>query len=317
MLIALSIIGVCACQASSVLRPVRCSAVTAFVVHARCGKDEEGAAEASVSLRDGISPSEAQHVWQAAREDANRLAEAPQRGGIRHRRERTDEVLDLHEVGANRSNPLEVLGDLVHGVGQSGIAASIEILGEKHVFGDLHGALQQPMDEDDVDADQLSSALDLLSRDLSYVRDELQLQVAGPGTTIAGAQVQLDQTPLGVEGPVHGHGSLGGFGDRCGAIQRSSLAEEERGVAFDLDQVEVAGGIDHPLEQTCGCCLGVSEAQAGAVEAHVFGVAADVGDQEKRAARVHSEIIGNTETTEDMVIRSAPDDRRAGRSGRA
>ena len=50
-------------------------------------------------------------------------------------------------------------------------------------------------------------------------------------------------------------------------------------VAFDLNQVEVAGRIDHLRAAPRGC-LRVPE--DGAVGLHVLRVAADVGDQEHR-----------------------------------
>ena len=83
-----------------------------------------------------------------------------------------------------------------------------------------------------------------------------------------------------VEGAVHGDHSPGDRGERRAAIQRVGLAREEGRVAFDLDQVEVGGRIDHLLEQAPRGCLRVPE--DGAVGLHVLRVAADVGDQEQR-----------------------------------
>lgn len=45
------------------------------------------------------------------------MAEAPEPGGIRWRRESTHEILDVDEVPANRSDSIEVLGDLVDRIG--------------------------------------------------------------------------------------------------------------------------------------------------------------------------------------------------------
>ena len=112
--------------------------------------------------------SRAELVLQAPAEDGNRLADAPERGGIRHRSEGPGEVLDLYEVGAHRSDSLEVLRDLVHRVvGRRGAAAPVEVLGEKDVLGHLHRVLKQAMDEDHVHADELSPSLDLLDCDLA------------------------------------------------------------------------------------------------------------------------------------------------------
>jgi hypothetical protein len=100
------------------------------------------------------------------------------------------EVLDLHTVGAHRSDSLEVLRDLMHQlVGRKHAAAPVELLGEENVLGHPHRVLEQAMDEDHVDADELSPSLDVLHCDLANVRvgarrrlrvgDELQLQLAG------------------------------------------------------------------------------------------------------------------------------------------
>ena len=91
-----------------------------------------------------------------------------------------------------------------------------------------------------------------------------------------------------MEGAVHGDGSLGDGGDRRAAIERVGPAREEDRVTFDLDQVEVAGRIDHPLEQARRGCLRVPEDSA--VDLHVLRVAADVGDQEQRTPGLH---VGN------------------------
>ena len=119
------------------------------------------------------------------------------------------EVLDLHKVGAHGSDSLEVLRDLMHRVlGRRRAAAPVEILGDEDVLGHLHRVLEQAMDEDHVDADELSPSLDLLDCHLADVGDELQLQVARLSATVAGAQVELDQPPLHVEGAVHGDHSV-------------------------------------------------------------------------------------------------------------
>ena len=73
------------------------------------------------------------------------------------------------------------------------------------------------------------------------------------------------------------------------AVQRVSPTREEGGVAFDLDQVEVASGIDHLLEKPRGVDLHVREAHP--MRAHVLRVAADVGDHEERASGLHLAIL--------------------------
>ena len=75
-------------------------------------------------------------------------------------------------------------------------------------------------------------------------------------------------------------------------------------VAFDLNQVEVAGRIDHLLEQAPRGCLRVPE--DGAVGLHVLRVAADVGDQE-HARRVSS-------TRETLQVCTCPTGRYKGRT---
>lgn len=223
------------------------------------------------------STSQAEHVRQAAAEDAYGPAEASQPGRLRRRRKWAGKILDLHEVRANGSDPLELLRDLVHRVGQSGIAGTVELLGQKNVFGDLHRVLQEPVDEDHVDPDQFSPFLDGLRRDLADVRDELQLQLTRLSAPVAGARVGRDQVPFGMEGSVHGDRSLGGRGDRDIAVQDVSITREEGGVTLDLDEIEAARRVDHLLEQPSSGRLSVGE--AGPVKAHVLGVAADVGDQ--------------------------------------
>ena len=126
----------------------------------------------------GTTPApQAQHVRQAAAGEASRPAEASEPGWIRRRRDWAREVLDVHVVRANGSDSLEVLRDLVHGIERRGASRPVELLREKDVLGDLNGVLQQPMDEDDVDPDEVAPLLDGLGGDLADVRDELQLQV--------------------------------------------------------------------------------------------------------------------------------------------
>jgi hypothetical protein len=92
--------------------------------------------------------------------------------------------------------------------------------------------------------------------------------------------------PLDVEGAVHRDGSLGRRSKRGVAVQRASLTREERRVALDLDQVKVAGGIDHLVEQPGRGCLGVGKGHP--MRAHVLGVAAHISDQEERTPRLHA-----------------------------
>ena len=84
---------------------------------------------------------------------------------------------------------------------------------------------------------------------------------------------------------MHGDGSLRDGGEVSLAIQPVAVAREEGCVAFDLDQFEAGGRIDHLLEQARGRGLRVSE--HGAVGLHVVRVTADVGDQEQRAPSLH------------------------------
>ena len=94
-------------------------------------------------------------------------------------------------------------------VGGGRAPASVEILGQKDVLRRLHGVLEQAMDEDHIQADEVPPSLDRLDRYLANVRDELQLQATRLRATGAGAQVELDQPPLDVEGVMHGDGSPG------------------------------------------------------------------------------------------------------------
>jgi hypothetical protein len=66
----------------------------------------------------------------------------------------------------------------------------------------------------------------------------------------------------------------------------SASRERKAAFAFDLDQVEVAGRIDHFLEQAPRGCFRVPE--DGVVGLHVLRVAADVGDQEQRTPGRHA-----------------------------
>ncbi len=167
-----------------------------------------------------------------------------------------------------------------------GVRGAVELLGEKHVLGNLDRVLQQPMDEYDVDPDELALLPDGLGGDLADMRDELQLQVVRLGATVARAQVGRDILPLEVERPVHGRGGLESQGDRCVNVQRVGLTREKGCVTFDLDQIEVGHGIDHLLQQPRGVHLGMRKAHA--MESHVLGVAADVSDQEEGTPRRHA-----------------------------
>ena len=141
----------------------------------------------------------------------------------------------------------------LHGIGQSGSAGPVELLGEQDVLGGLDGVLQQPMDEDDVDPDELAPLPDGLRGDLADVRDELQLQVVRLRATVARAQVGRDVLALEVERAVHADGGLRHRGDRGVAVQRVGPTREEGRVALDLDQVEVAGRIDHRSRAASRC----------------------------------------------------------------
>ena len=67
---------------------------------------------------------------------------------------------------------------------------------------------------------------------------------------------------LDVESAMHRDDGLRGRDDRGVTFQRVGLTREERRVAFDLDQVEPVGGIDHRFEQPGGGYLGMSEAHS-------------------------------------------------------
>ena len=188
-------------------------------------------------------------------------------------------------VRAHGTDPLEVVRQLVHGSEQRCSTSLVELLGEEDVLGHLNGVLQQPMDEDDVDADELAPLPDGLRGDLADVCDELQLQVVRLLTPVARAQVRRDVPALAVERAVHVEDGLGHRGDRGTAVERVDLTREEGRVAFDLDQIEVTGRVDHRFEQPRGVDLGVGEAHP--MGAHVLGVPADVGDQEERTLRRH------------------------------
>src|SRR3954447_17116977 len=104
------------------------------------------------------------------------------------------------------------------------------------------------MDMDDVDPDELAPLLDGLGSDVADVGDELQLQVFRLRATVAWTKVGRDVLPLEMERAVHADGGLGGRRDRNVAVQRAGLTREEGCIAFDLDQVEAGGGIDHLLQ---------------------------------------------------------------------
>src|SRR5688572_3506916 len=160
------------------------------------------------------------------------------------------------------------------------------------------------MDEDDVDSDECAPLPDGLDGDLADVRDELQLQVVGLSATVARAQVRHDMLSLDMEGAVHGDNGLDGRSDRRIAVQRVSLTREESRVAFDLDQVEVVGGIDNLFEQSGGVRLRMAKAHP--MGAHVVGIAADVGDDEKRLRRRHARKSYSTSWTFKALPFSLP-----------
>ena len=187
---------------------------------------------------------------------------------------------DFREVCADATDPLEVLIDLLHRIERLA-AVSVELLGEEDILGRLDRVLQQAVDEDDVDPDELAAISDRLGRDLADVRDELQLQIVGLLAGVARAQIGRDVLALVVKRAVHAGDGLRHGGGRRGGVEGVGPTREESRVAFDLDQLEVAGGVDHRLEQPRGVDLGVGEAHP--VGPHVLGVTADVGDQEKRA----------------------------------
>ena len=87
----------------------------------------------------------------------------------------------VHEVRPHRADPFEVLRHLVRGTRHRGVRGLVELLGDEHVLGHLDRVLQQPMDEDDVDPDELAPVPDGLRGDLADVCDELQLQVVRLG----------------------------------------------------------------------------------------------------------------------------------------
>ena len=159
---------------------------------------------------------------------------------------------DVREIRPHATDPLELLLKLLHRV--KGVAAvAVELLGEEQVLRRLNGVLQQPVDQDDVDPDEFAAISDGLGRDLAHVRDELQLQVVGLLAAIARAQVGGDVLALAVKRVMHLGDGLGQGGACRGGVQGVGPTGEESGVAFDLDQLEVAGGVDHRLEQPARC----------------------------------------------------------------
>ena len=141
------------------------------------------------------------------------------------------------------------------------------------------------MDVDHVHTDELLPTPDRLSGDFSDVRDELELQVARLPAAAAGAHVQFDEPTLCVEDAVQGHRCTGDGGQRRRPVESVEVAGEEGRVALDLDELEVPRGVDDLVEHTSRRGLRVPE--DAAVELHVLGVAADVGNQKQRTPGCH------------------------------
>jgi len=91
---------------------------------------------------------------------------------------------------------------LPHG-GERVPTVAVELLGEEQVLRHLHGVLEEPVDQNDVDADELAAIPDRLGGDVADVRDELQLQVVGLLAGIARTQVGRDVLALAMERAVH------------------------------------------------------------------------------------------------------------------
>ena len=240
--------------------------------------------ERSRRRRGATRPSGPQHVGQAAAEDAKRLTEAPEPGGSGNRIEGPGEVADLHEVRLHGPDALEVLRDLMHRRARAGRAtAAVGVLGEQDVLGRLHRVLEQAMDEDHVDADELSPALDLLGRDLADVRDELQLQ---PLVCEQLSQGTGSARPAAapVEGAVHGDHGLGDGGE-VRAIGAS--ASRERKAASPSISIRSKPGAASTTFVSRRAVAASACPSRTRWELHVLGVAADVGDQQQRARGLH------------------------------
>ena len=227
---------------------------------------------------------QAEHVRQPTPEHARRCGEPAAERGIRELGQRAGERLDLHEVAAGSTDAFEVLLDLVHRLGERRRVAPVELLGDEDVLGHGDRVLQHPVDVDDVDADELAPALDLLRRDVAEVGDELEGEIGGRMTRSAGTEIRGNGSLLGVKRAVHGDRGLGRGGDDVAIGPRSP--RQEGSVALDLDELEVPRSLDDLLQETR--CRRLRVAEGRPVEAHVLRVAPDVRNQKHDALTVHS-----------------------------
>jgi hypothetical protein len=162
--------------------------------------------------------------------------------------------------------------------------APVELFGDEDVLGHGDRVLQHPVDVDDVDADELAPALDLLRRHVAEVGDELEGEIGGRVTRTAGTEIRGNGLLLGVERAVHGDHGLSRGGDDVGIGPRRP--RQEGSVALDLDELELPCSLDDLLQETCRRRLGMAEGRP--VEAHVRRVAPDVRNQQHDALTVHS-----------------------------
>jgi hypothetical protein len=142
------------------------------------------------------------------------------------------------------------------------------------------GTLEHPVHRDHIDTNELRVPSNGLDGDLSNVRDELHAKPSrldAPGTA---AHVQPNHPVLfGMERLMHQQRELRRVSDGR-PLPAHSERVQERGVAFDLDQIKARYGAHHGLEQTSRDLLRVGKTQS--VEPHVVRVATNVGDHQQR-----------------------------------
>ncbi len=136
------------------------------------------------------------------------------------------------------------------------------------------------MQRDHIDANELHTSFDRLSRDLAHMGHELYSKIAGFDAAGAVTHVERNHPILfRVEGCMHRQGQVRGDSRRWCRIRADRLVEEDS-VALRLDKLQLRRRAYHGLEQTASVVLRVREAHA--MQSHVPRVAADVRDHQQR-----------------------------------
>src|SRR5207249_551744 len=102
------------------------------------------------------------------------------------------------------------------------------------------------------------------------------------GVTVAHVE-GLHALPLGMKRMMHSDRLSGSQLGQGGTAAVSLRGVEERSVALELDELDLAGRLGQGLEQPPDYLLGMGQTQP--VQPHESGVAADIADEEERLSR--------------------------------